>query len=186
MLLRRTSAAGTSPVTLTEAKAQLRVDDTSEDTLIAALIASSTALVGEMAGRVMAEETWAASWSSIAGDIVLPKSPVKELVSVTYYDSADTLQTMSNSDFYLFRSDDLTSLRPKPNKSWPVTAAREDAITITFTAGYTTLPTELRMAVLLCIGHLFEHRSAVDEAMSELPMGVDALVSTQRLGWMAA
>ena len=186
MLLRRTSAAGTSPVTLTEAKAQLRVDDTSEDTLISALIASSTALVGEMAGRVMAEETWAASWSSIAGDIVLPKSPVKELVSVAYYDSADTLQTMSNTDFHLFLSDDYSVLRPKPNKAWPVTAVREDAITITFKAGYATLPSELRMAVLLCIGHLHEHRSAVDEAMSELPMGVDALVSTQRLGWMMA
>lgn len=186
MLLRRTSAAGTSPVTLTEAKAQLRVDDTSEDALISALIASSTALVGEMAGRVMAEETWAASWASIAGDIVLPKSPVKELVSVAYYDSADTLQTMSNTDFHLFLSDDYSVLRPKPNKAWPVTAVREDAITITFKAGYATLPSELRMAVLLCIGHLFEHRSAVDEAMSELPMGVDALVSTQRLGWMAA
>lgn len=186
MLLRRTSAAGTSPITLAEAKAHLRVDDTTEDTLISALIAASTALVGEMAGRVMAAETWAASYSSIEGDLVLPKSPVTGVSSVTYYDSADTLQTKSNADFYLFQSDDFTSLRPKPNKAWPVTAVREDAITITFTAGYATLPTELRMAVLLCIGHLHEHRSAVDEAMAELPMGVDALVSTQRLGWMAA
>lgn len=185
-MLRRNSAAATSPVTLAEAKAQLRVDGTDEDTYITALIAAATAFVGEKAGRVMAEETWAASYSSITGDLVLPKSPVQELVSVTYYDADNALQNYSVGDLYLFLTDDYSTVRPKPTKAWPQTAIREDAITVTFKAGYTTLPTELSMAVLLTVAHFYEHRSAVDEAMHELPLGVDALVATQRLGWMAA
>lgn len=186
MLLRRTSAAATSPVTLAQAKAHCRIDDTSEDTLISGLIAAATEAVGEMAGRVMGEETWAASYAAISGDLVLPKSPIRAVSSIVFFDTENVQQTAEITDFYLFSGEDYASLRPKPNKEWPSTSIREDAITITFTAGYTTVPPALASAILLMIGHLYENRMATGADIKEIPLGVDAMVSIHRLGWMAA
>jgi uncharacterized phiE125 gp8 family phage protein len=188
MLLRRTVAATVLPVTLGDALDQLRTDGTSDGAYIQALIASACDLIGEMTGRVLGIETWVASCASVSGDFNLPKSPVLAVSSITYFDANDVQQPAIVGDFYLFASDDRSVLRPKSGKSWPSTITREDAVSITFTAGYEVLPPALRAAILLMVGHLYENREAVvaDGKPEALPMGVEQLVGTYRLGWVAA
>jgi uncharacterized phiE125 gp8 family phage protein len=186
MLLRRTSAAATSPVALAQAKAHCRLDDTAEDSLVNGYISAATDAIGEMSGRVMGEETWAASYAAISGDLVLPKSPIRAVSSITYFDTENVQRSAEITDFYLFLGEDYATLRPKPGKNWPSTSIREDAITITFTAGYTVAPPALVSAILLMIGHLYENRAATGDDVAEIPLGVDALVSFHRIGWVAA
>lgn len=185
MYLARTVAATVAAVSVQDATDHLRVTGTDEAYLIGRLVAAATEAVGEMAGRVMATETWAMSVASASGDLALPKSPVQAVTAISYYDSADTVQAANVADFYLFKDDDKAVLRPKPGKAWPLTSAREDAITVTFTAGYVKLPDALRYAVLLMVGHLYRNREAVGEAMEILPLGVEAHVNIHRLGWAA-
>ena len=188
MLLRRTSAGSTPAILLAEAKARLRVTHTAEDDVITAMIASSWEAVGEMAGRVLATETWEMADMAFSGTVKLPKSPVIALTSVQYLDATETLQTATLSDFALIASDDWSLVQPKVDKDWPSPGVqRADAMKITFTAGYTTLPPALREAVLLMIGHRYRNRESVSaDALAEVPMALRDLVALHKIGWFGA
>jgi uncharacterized phiE125 gp8 family phage protein len=74
-------------------------------------------------------------------------------------------------------------------KTWPATEAREDAITATFRCGYgdaaADVPASIRQAIILTVGHLYEHREASTMLKLEvLPLGVASLVSKYKL-WRA-
>ena len=104
MLLSRV-ATGPQPVTVEMALDHLRQP---EDSLgyVQALLSASTALIGEKAGRVLTAETWDLSVASASGDIVLPKSPVQSITSISYFDAAGAVQSTTVSDFYLFKDTD--------------------------------------------------------------------------------
>lgn len=187
MFLRRTSGPGTLPIALADAKEHLRVTGSDEDPVITRLIRIACEMVGEMSGRVLASETWEAAYATVCGDLVLPKNPVQAVTGIAYYDPSDVQQAAILADFYVFKDDDRCVIRPKAGKSWPRTIAREDAITVTFTAGYSGVPNALVSAALLTIGHLYEHREAVvaGSAATELPLAVQELIAIHRIGWAA-
>lgn len=190
MYLTRTEAPVTYPVTLFSVKEQGRIDSAELDDTIERLIRAASALVGEQAGRVLSSETWAYSVPAILrNDLVLPKSPVQSVSSITYFDGADAEQTASVSDFYLMKGDDRAVLRPKSGSSWPTANTdRDDAITITFVAGYTTAPPALVEAVVRTVLHWFDNPNpvVVGSTATTLPLGVQELIDTERLGWFGA
>jgi uncharacterized phiE125 gp8 family phage protein len=184
MLLRRITSSA-APVASPILLAHLRQPDEEAGAIEAFRLAAHD-LVGEMSGRVLGSETWAVSVGEAPNRLDLPKSPVQSLVSITYYDAAGTVQTATLSDFHLFADDDRAVVTPKDGKTWPPLQKRDDAMTVTFIAGYTVLPPALSQAVLMVAGHLYENRSAVSEgAMSEVPMAVQALTAIHRIGWAA-
>ena len=180
MILRRI-AAGTPPITLADAKEHLRVTGTDEDDLITGYIAAACGYVSEASGRALSEETWMIAEEGFCDEVTLPKSPVRELVSVKYYLN-DTLTTATLADYRLYLSDDYSEVAPVYGKIWPVAQIREDGTQITFKAGYVTLPAELRQAVFLMLAFLYANRG--DEAVSP-PPALDWLIGAHRLGWVA-
>lgn len=187
MILRRTSAAGTPLVMLPEAKAHLRVTGTGEDAVIAALITAASDFIGQYSGRVLALETWKIMCPAFSGTVKLPKSPMIAVTEIGYNDTSGAALTANLADFSTIIGDDWGYICPKSGKSWPSSdTSRLDGASITFTAGYATLPDALRMAVLLMIGHYYVNREAVGAAQSELPLAVESLVASYRLGWAAA
>jgi uncharacterized phiE125 gp8 family phage protein len=188
MLLRRITPAASLPIALGEARDHLNEPPVEHDVLIAGFIATACDMIAEMSGRVLAQETWAASWPAISGDLVLPKSPVIGVTSITYYDLTDTLQTANLADFYVFQDQDRSIVRPKARKLWPTGIIREDAITVTFTAGYASVPPALRTAAMMLIGHLYDNREAVvtGTITATLPLAVEEMVGLHRVGWIAA
>lgn len=190
MFVTRTVDAVSYAASLAEVKAAARVTGSAEDTFLNLAIAGASDAVGEMAGRVLTAETWAYSLSAseIGADVVLPKSPVSSVSSISYFDADDGSQTANVSDFYLMKGDDRAVLRPKPGVAWPsVNADRDDALTITFVAGYSTCPNTLKQAVILLAVHRYQVRGQmVDERSVEVPFGVQELVNLERLGWVSA
>lgn len=187
MILRRVSAAGTPLVTLSDAKAHLRVTSSAEDALITALISAACDFIGEYSGRVLASETWKIMETGFFGLVKLPKSPVIAITEIGYYDTEGAAHVAVLGDFGLVSGDDWSYLAPNSGKSWPISdTARLDGAWITFTAGYTVLPAALRQAVLLMVGHYYNNREAIGVAQVELPLAVESLVHSYRLGWAAA
>lgn len=178
MLLTRVSGPAL-PVTKQEIIDQLRQPN-DEDRYIEALRAAAHDMVAELSGRTLGSETWDMAVSASSGDIILPRSPVQSLTSISFYDAAGVAQTATLSDFHLFKDTDKAIVRPKDGKSWPALQAREDAMTIRFVAGYPALPDALRFAVRLCAESLYDHR------MDGPPPSVLALVSAHRIGWVSA
>lgn len=186
MIVTRT-VAGACALSLVDAKVHLRVDHTEEDTLITSLAQAAHNVVSEAIGRVLTAETWTVALPGASGDLALPVRPVLTVESIAYFDGDDMPQTASVSDFYLFKDPDRPSMRPKDGKAWPSVRRRDDAMTITLTAGMASVPDELAAAMKLLVGHWYQNREAASEkALSDAPMAVQMILDLHRDRWVAA
>lgn len=167
------------PVLLAEAKAHLRLDDSSEDDLIGALIAAARVAVETAIRGVMITQTWracVADWPS-AG-VALPVVPASAVTAVRAIDAAGVATVLDSADYALDAVDGTVALiNPAAG------AARYE---IDFTAGYGSsgvdVPQPLRQAIRLLVTHWYEHRSAVsdDDEGSTTPLGYQDLVAPYR------
>lgn len=87
--------------------------------------------------------------------------PISSITSVTYYDSTNTQQTFSASNYSL--DADRRRVWLNSNAAWPTTYDRWDGITVTYVAGYGanggSVPQMFKQAMLLLIGYYFEERT---------------------------
>jgi uncharacterized phiE125 gp8 family phage protein len=181
------SGAAAAPVDLAAAKSHLRATSSDEDDLIQSLLDAATEMVSERTGLVLGAETWVWKMRVVSGAVDLPKTPVTAITAMTYFDAAGTSQTDTPGNYRLLADPERPNLRPAPGFSWPATEVRDDAMTITFTAGLAICPPALRTAILMLVAHWFHNRSAVtDGAMAEVPQSASALIDLHRLGWAAA
>ncbi len=182
MLLVRTVAPTTKIVPIQDVKDHLRIDGGDDEYYLGTLIDAAGNVIEEMTGRAIRPQTWAMSLSSAGGQVALPILPVQSVSSIVYYDTDNAQQTAAVSDFYLFADEDKAWLEPKPNIVWPTVYSRPDAITITFVAGYSAVPADLRHAALILIETWYDNRGAHGNT-GELPFAVSALVNLYKKRW---
>jgi uncharacterized phiE125 gp8 family phage protein len=179
------------PISLEQARAHLRVDHYEEDALIASLIAAATAHLdgwSGILGRALVNQTWLQKFPRFPSGAVLglALAPVQSIVSITYFDADNVQQTLAGS-VYTALDDELGPfVTLQVGKAWPATFAREDAVTVTFVAGYgaaaSDVPPAIRHAMLLLVGHWYEHREAVviGTGTAQLPQAVRSLLAPYR------
>lgn len=175
--------ATTFPVTLDEAKAQLRVTSTSEDALIEGYISAAARYIEQNLSLSIAEQVWVLTLDEFADNIELFRGPVISVDEFQYVDEdgvtqdvdADsyTVDTVSRTPWIVLNSD----------FSWPTTLGGINMVTITYTAGMASVPTDITQAILLLVGHWYKNRETVGDA-KELPLAVDALLQNYR--WVIA
>jgi len=187
----RTVAPLVEPISLEEARARLRIDHHEEDPLIAALIAAATALLDGWSGilrRALINQTWVQKFPRFPAGAVLglALAPVQSIVSVSYFD-ADNVQRTLDASVYALLDDELGPFVTRQvDQAWPATFAREDAVSVTYVAGYgpsgDDVPAAIRHAMHLIIGHWYEHRESVvvGTNMVHLPLAVNALLGPYR------
>ncbi len=90
--------------------------------------------------------------------------PVREMVSIDYYDGDDAVQTLSGSPapWILVPSgvDSPALLYPAAGASWPSAYTRPDAVTVTYDAGYALaqdIPQMLRIGIGLIAAELYKN-----------------------------
>jgi uncharacterized phiE125 gp8 family phage protein len=157
------TAISTEPLTLSEVRLHLRLtSDTTEDSLLSALITAARDYCEKYTGRAFAAQTLVAyldDWPSV-DYIELPMPPLVSVTSVQYKNSAGTETTMTVTTQYLADTDsDIGRIVLPYGVTWPsYTPYPSNPISITYVAGYTTLPRQLRQAMLLVIGSMYENR----------------------------
>lgn len=178
------AAPATEPVTMTQAKAHLRVDHSDDDTLITSLIKSARAHIEAACAVRFAARTGVTFKCDDFSDLArLPEAPITSITSITYVDTAGSTQTIATS-VYELRADGIDAgIVLKPSQTWPAiqTGSR---ITVTAAVGYSTAPEDVYLALLMLLGHWYENRStvAVGESGMELPFAVNALICNHRRG----
>lgn len=176
-------------LSLTTAKAHLRVDHTSDDVLIQALIDSAVGLAEHITGRTFEQRTRTHRAADFGDYVALPGAPVAEVTEVKYLDASGAEQTLHTSQYALDSGDDWPALVPAFGVVFPdVQPGRADAVRITYTAGYgaeeSDVPAAIRQWLLLAIGTWYNLRESVAAGVSitELPRGAwDALLDPYRV-----
>jgi len=184
------TAPAVTPLTVAEAKTHLRVEHAEDDDYISDLIDVAVARVDATGslGRAMITQTWAQWVPQSPGWVRLELGPFQSLSSVKYYDSDGALQTATLSDYETRLDGDRVWCKPKDGFAWPTAATRDDAIKITYVAGFgdatSDVPAGIRHALLMLIAHWYESREGVaGERAVAVPLGVEALIGDERVGW---
>jgi uncharacterized phiE125 gp8 family phage protein len=163
MTLRRITAPIAQPVTLAEAKSHLRAGD-DEDALITALIVTATEAAEQATGRALMTQTWEAGFDAFGDALILTRSPVVSITSVTYIDSVGATQTLSASSYRLI-ADDFGTARVilAYGAEWPALRGDEDGVKVRYVAGYASaglVPEPIKSWIYLQIGAMYENREA--------------------------
>jgi len=160
------TAVVNEPVSLAEVKLHLRLaSDDTEDSLLESMITAAREAAEQYTGRALATQTIALyldDWP--AGDYIeLRKPPVQSVTSVKYKNSAGTETTMTVTTDYIVDTDSQTPRIVLPyGEDWPsFTAYPVNPITITYVAGYTTVPRAIAQAILLLVGYMYNNRDDV-------------------------
>lgn len=189
----RTAAPATTPVSLADAKAHLRVEqsETHEDALITALVAAATDRLDGwygVLGRCLITQTWRFDFPSFPGGncLRLPMGRAQSVV-VTYRDADGAEQTLPALEYSLIADAVGPAIVLKGGEVWPATAARPDAVSVSGVLGYgnaVDIPAPIKAAILLMVGDLYRFtETATAGAVNEVPMSmtVDALIAPYRM-----
>ena len=141
------------PVTLTEAKAHLRVDSSAEDTLIQSLIMASRLHIEAALDLALITQTWRFQldrWPR-ARSLNLPLRPVQSLTAVKVFTSDDESEVLDNAAFILDGTANPARLILSGRASLPLPGRAANGIEIGFVAGYL-----MYGAIFLALGSLCE------------------------------
>src|ERR1019366_1734411 len=97
--LKQTVPPTSEPVSVTTLKAFLRLNTTSEDTLLAGFISSARDLFEHGTDRQLMPATWTLYLDAFPRIIRCPRAPLTAVNSVKYIDSGDNLQTWATSNY---------------------------------------------------------------------------------------
>ena len=213
MALKLITPPTSEPVSLQEAKTHLRVDYSDQDIEISSLISAARSYCEQFQHRAYVSQQWQlvldsfpdgrppsslyalyshapVSYRDFKDHIIIPLAPVISIDSVKYYLTDNTEMTMTPSTQYFVDNVSEPGRICLPYMvPWPMTVLRpENGVIINFTAGYSPVTAcpflpQLKAAILLMIGHLYEHREEVTSGamLSNIPTGVEALLWPNRV-----
>lgn len=188
MTFRLLTAPTTTPVSLAEAKEQLKVefDDHDDDFLIQGKIDAATQQIDGpkgLLGQALMSQSWA--WEldygfPACGDIVIPFSPLISVEAVKYVDADGATQTIDTDEYQVLAHRGIVC--PVWNGTWPSPRSQRAAVTVEFTAGYANaaaVPADIKAAILLTVGWLYADR----EPTKRETECIDNLLSRHRRWW---
>lgn len=184
MGLKLITPPATEPVTLAEAKLHLRVDITDDDALITDIITAAREYVETTTRRQFVTATWEYrmdGFPSSGGDIELPRPPLASVSTVKYNDSDGNQQTLSTAEYDVNIDAVVGHVTPAYGKTWPEHRVETDSIQVQYVAGYgaaSAVPSSIKSAIFLMIGHLYEHREAVvvGTTATTIPLALQSLI----------
>lgn len=188
-ILTQTIAPTLEPLTLADVAAALRLDSNEilpQAAYLDGLIMAARTFVEDVTTRQLLTATWEARLDWFPGVVKLKKCPVRAVSSITYFDTANVQRTLPITTYQVDVQSEPARIIPVYNQIWPYTYSRLQAVTVTFTAGYgdtiDTVPASLKHAMLLLIGHWYEHREAVNVGNigTPFPFAVEALMTPYR------
>src|SRR5690606_16988288 len=165
--LREVVAPVVEPVALEDAKIHLRVDGDEEDAWIRRAIVAAREYCEDFQGRAYTSRTLRLGlerWPS-GRAIYLPKPPLQAVEAITYTLADGTQHTMDPSLYVVDADAEPGVIHLRPEAWWPSGPLQPGLpIRVAYTAGYgdaDSVPMSVRQAILLLVGHWYEHREAV-------------------------
>lgn len=156
-----TARSAGMPVSLAEAKDHLRISTDDLDTQVQATLEAATEYCETVTGRALrVSHTVTQTYDDWpCNPVRLSRQPVTAISSVTYYDQDGASQTVASNNYRLIAGGDHAAvLEFDDDFTEPTLDDRLDAVTITYTAGYSsvdTVPAMAKHAIKLVMSELF-------------------------------
>jgi uncharacterized phiE125 gp8 family phage protein len=208
-MLTITSQPAIEPISLTTALQHLKLgavgDDTAEDAYVEGLIMAVREYCETLQGRAYITRTYellvpcgCTQPHRGAATVELPMAPLQEISAMVALDE-DNVETAIPPRITVV--DEVTTIDengytvdttgPVAKVAIPDMPADAAQLKITYTAGYgdtaTDVPTRIRQAMLLLLGHWYQNRQTVitGTIVTSVPQAFEALINMDRLNWGA-
>jgi uncharacterized phiE125 gp8 family phage protein len=200
-----TEPPATEPVSVADLKSQLRIDDSTEDALLATYIEAARGLIEEFTGLAFIAQEWRLTldhwpagrepwWDGIqqgaigdlyqrgrAAEVFMPRYPLAQVDEIRVFDLDGSPTVVNVADTFIVD----TAQRPgrlvlKFGATWPVVLENATGIEIEYTAGYTAaavVPAPMRLAVLQMAAYMYEHRGDCAGADAYAKSGAKSLIA---------
>lgn len=185
-------AESDEPITIDDCRSHLEAQyyydndiDIQDDHMILSWMIAAREYCEAFTGLIIARRTVEVALDDFPTEAIeLPFAPLVSLIYIYAGDDSD-----SEVSPLLYDVDDY-SVPPRivPVTDWPTVTAATNLIKIRCVAGYGSdsdsipLPFQLRAAILLILGHLYENREdSTEKAMETIPNGAEALMRPLRI-----
>lgn len=178
-------AATGLPISVADAKDHLHVDGTDSDDYIELLIKAAWKSVEQQIQRPIMSRSWVQYWDEFPfnqatkGNLyyfLLYWGNVTAITHIKYYNTSNVLTTFT--DYTADLVSDRARIVLSDGITEPDTYDRPNAVIVTYTAGYTTIPDDIIAAMKLIIGELFEKR---ENTIKSLPSAAEYLLAPYKL-----
>lgn len=161
-------------IPMADIRQHCQLDGTSEDNYLYHLIDVAYHFVCQEADISILETDYTLTTDCIPKfGLRLPRQPISEITSITYYSTDNTLQTLTE---YYRVGHLIVPHTPLYHYSRP------DAITVTYTGQMGTVMPQAIHAIKLIVSTLFENREdeVSDKILTKVQLGVDRLIAQLR------
>jgi Phage gp6-like head-tail connector protein len=185
--LRLITGPSIEPVTLTQAKAFLRVDGTDEDDLISLLMTSARRMAEEYTQRAFITQTWELTMDGFScadpdaffpGTVMLPATfalgggqsvnlghgPIQTVNSITTYDTDNSATVIDSAVYRLDAPGERLVLND--NQQWPTNLRSQDVVVVNYDCGYGDdggdVPEPIVQAIIQQVAAMYEDRKCAD------------------------
>lgn len=159
------TAPAAQPLSLAEAKEQLRLDvaTTAEDDLLNDLIAAAADMIEGMTWRALITQTRNLKFDRFPSEIVIGRGPVSSIEQITYVDTAGVTQTLASAAYQADLNSTPARICPAYGYTWPATRPQTlQAVEVRYIAGYgasgSDVPQRLRNAMKVTVHDWYENR----------------------------
>jgi uncharacterized phiE125 gp8 family phage protein len=172
------------PVTLDEAKAQLKLDTTDDDALVTTLITAARARAEWHTGRAFVTQSWVLWLDCWPGDGIaqVPLPPLQSVSAVSAYARDNTANTVDPSRYFVDTVSAPGRVVFDCLTSPGFDLRRRNAVAIAFDAGYGgeagDVPEPLRRGVLEILAELYVNRG---DGPEEIAPPAQALLAPYRI-----
>jgi len=190
--LRVITEPSVEPLSTADVKQHLNLASavTAHDTRIAAMISAARKWCEDYTNRSFITTTWELSMDRFPYQqlaMFLPRPPLQSVTFVKYIDLQGTEQTWANTNYTVSTGREPGRIACNYQVIFPYSRYQADAIKVQYVAGYgdaaVNVPAGLKQAMLLLIGHWFEHRESVAQGVwNEVPMATQSLLESYKVG----
>jgi uncharacterized phiE125 gp8 family phage protein len=176
----------TEPLSVSDAKAYMRVEVDDDDVLIASLIAAARSHVEALGRCALLTQTWRLVLDGWPPDgRIKPKfSPLSAIAAARVYDEAGTAHTIDPENFVLDAAQNMIAVRscslPQPGRA---TAGIEIDVVVGFGDAGSDVPPPLMQALRMLLAHWYDNRGliAIGASIAVMPPSVNALIASHRV-----
>lgn len=177
-----TTGPASEPISLTEAKTYLKVDNTTDNDLITALIQAARESCEKYLQMALISQTITERFNGFYNyGLRLSISPLISVTSVSYLDSGGDSQILSTDYYGVADYEKPPLIYLKYGQTWPTTYSQQDAVSVVYLAGYANaaaVPALIKTAMYMILSEWYNNRQ---DSVRNLPTAAQFFLDQYRI-----